>query len=67
WGYRGHWVFVWDETLWILGFMAIGANLDEWRAEIEADAEGPHDSEIHRNPGDGRATATAAYDSPGGV
>ncbi|MEM1141450.1 MAG: hypothetical protein AAGI88_02605 [Pseudomonadota bacterium] len=67
WGYRGHWVFVWDETLWILGFMAIGANLDEWRAEIEADAEGPHDSEIHRNPGDGGAAATAAYDSPGGV
>lgn len=38
WGYRGHWVFVWDEALWILGFMAIGMNLSEWRQEIRAEA-----------------------------
>ena len=35
WAYRGHWVFAWDETLWILGFMAIGMNLSDWRKEIE--------------------------------
>jgi len=37
WAYRGHYVFAWDEALWILGFMAIGMNLSEWRKEIEAD------------------------------
>lgn len=37
WGYRGHWMFVWDEALWILGFMAIGMNLSDWRKEIEAE------------------------------
>lgn len=37
WAYRGHWVFAWDEALWILGFMAIGMNLSQWRQEIRAD------------------------------
>ncbi|MHA7817373.1 MAG: hypothetical protein ACX93N_12925 [Pseudohaliea sp.] len=35
WLYRGHWVFAWDEALWILGFIAIDGNLEEWREEIE--------------------------------
>ena len=40
WAFRGHWLFAWDEALWILGFMAIGMNLSEWRKEIDdADAE----------------------------
>ena len=34
WAYRGHWIFAWDEALWILGFMAIGINLSDWRKEI---------------------------------
>ena len=34
WAYRGHWIFAWDEALWILGFMAIGMNLSDWRKEI---------------------------------
>ena len=34
WAHRGHWIFAWDEALWILGFMAIGMNLSEWRKEI---------------------------------
>lgn len=38
WGYRGHWMFVWDVSLWIFGFMAIGMNLSQWRKEIEAEA-----------------------------
>ena len=38
WLYRGHWVFAWDEALWILGFAAIGMNISQWRDEIEADA-----------------------------
>lgn len=41
WAYRGHWVFAWDETLWILGFIAIDMNLSEWRDEIEEEAAEP--------------------------
>ncbi len=40
WAFRGHWVFAWDEALWILGFMAIGMNLSQWRHEIEASSAG---------------------------
>lgn len=36
WAWLGQWVFAWDESLWILGFMAIGMNLSEWREDIEA-------------------------------
>lgn len=35
WLYRGHWVFAWDEALWILGFMAIDMNMEEWRDAID--------------------------------
>lgn len=38
WAYRGHWVYAWDEALWILGFMAIGMNLSQWAEELEAPA-----------------------------
>lgn len=52
WGYQGHWMFVWDETLWILGFMAIGMNLSDWRKEIEAEAQNnteSGDAELEQN------------------
>ena len=34
WLYKGHWVYAWDESLWILGFWAIERNMSEWRDEI---------------------------------
>jgi hypothetical protein len=34
WIYIGHWVYAWDEALWILGFWAIENNLSEWRDDI---------------------------------
>jgi hypothetical protein len=34
WAWTGHWVYAWDQTLWILGFWAIERNLSEWREEI---------------------------------
>ena len=34
WLYRGHFMFAWDEFLWIAGFYVIGLNLSEWRDEI---------------------------------
>ena len=40
WAWRGHWMFAWDEALWILGFMAIGMNLSQWRDEIDEEAAG---------------------------
>ncbi len=34
WTYNGHWVYSWDQFLWIAGFWAIERNLSEWRHEI---------------------------------
>jgi hypothetical protein len=43
WASLGHWLFAWDESLWILGFAAIEMNVAEWREEIEEqDAEYTH-------------------------
>lgn len=41
WVYRGHWLFAWDETLWILGFMAISTNLSAWREHLAGVTEHP--------------------------
>jgi len=42
WVWKGHWVYAWDEALWILGFWAIEGNLSEWRDEIrEEEAQQP--------------------------
>jgi hypothetical protein len=38
WIYRGHYMFAWDEFVWIAGFIAIEMNIVEWRNEIN-DAE----------------------------
>lgn len=35
WVYLGHYYFAWDEALWIVGFIAIEMNMDEWKKEIE--------------------------------
>jgi hypothetical protein len=48
WAYRGHWVYAWDESLWILGFIAIDMNLSEWRDAIDEEAA---DIAINRSPG----------------
>jgi hypothetical protein len=34
WLWVGHWVYAWDQTLWIWGFWIIGRNLSQWRDEI---------------------------------
>ncbi len=34
WAWTGHWVWGWDQFLWIAGFWAIEKNLSEWREEI---------------------------------
>lgn len=35
WLWVGHWVYAWDQVLWIVGFWIIDHNLAMWRAEIE--------------------------------
>ena len=35
WAWMGHWLWAWDQTLWICGFWAIEYNMKEWREEIE--------------------------------
>ena len=37
WGFRGHYLFVWDEFMWIAGFYVIDMNLTKWREEIDDD------------------------------
>lgn len=34
WASLGHWLYLWDEFVWIMGFAAIDINLSEWRDEI---------------------------------
>ena len=34
WIFRGHFMFAWDEFVWIAGFIAIEINVAEWRQEI---------------------------------
>ncbi len=33
--YEGHWLYCWDQMLWIGGFFAIEVNVSEWRKHIE--------------------------------
>lgn len=34
WAWSGHWLWSWDQFLWIAGFWAIERNVSEWREEI---------------------------------
>ena len=38
WAVYGHWVYLWDELLWIFGFAFLEINLDGWRDEIDTEA-----------------------------
>jgi hypothetical protein len=41
WGFLKHWLFVWDEFIWIAGFIAIEMNVVEWREEMQEAQEHP--------------------------
>lgn len=34
WAFLTHWLYVWDELVWIAGFAAIEMNVAEWRNEL---------------------------------
>jgi len=36
WTYRGHYMYAWDEALWIFGFFAIEMNISDWKEEIRS-------------------------------
>ncbi len=40
WATLGHWLYTWDEFVWIAGFAAIEMNISEWREEIEEEQTG---------------------------
>jgi len=39
WATLEQWLFVWDEFIWIAGFMAIEMNVVEWRGEMQEEAQ----------------------------
>jgi len=39
WATLSHWLYFWDELVWIGGFAAIEMNISEWRSEIMDEAE----------------------------
>ena len=57
WIYTGHYVYAWDQTLWILGFWAIERNLSEWREDIEEEATGPSTEDTIVQTPDNSSTA----------
>ncbi len=39
WGVLRHWLYVWDEFIWIAGFIAIEMNVVEWRDEMQEETQ----------------------------
>ena len=39
WAYLSHWLYFWDELVWILGFSAIEMNINEWRDELQGEQD----------------------------
>ena len=37
WASLSHWLYLWDELLWIGGFAAIEMNVSEWRKELQGE------------------------------
>ena len=46
WITKGHYVYAWDEFVWIAGFVVLDSNLAEWRHELE---EAEHKGETSSN------------------
>jgi hypothetical protein len=41
WGVLEHWLYTWDEFIWIAGFIAIEINVVEWREEMQEEVQAP--------------------------
>ena len=56
WATLSHWLYFWDELLWIGGFAAIEMNLSEWRDELlEEKDQLAAAGAVPNNPGDNRS------------
>ena len=40
WAWRGHWLYTWDQVMWIGGFFAIELNVRDWRREVSEHRQG---------------------------
>jgi uncharacterized membrane protein len=56
WIWHGHWVYAWDQTLWICGFWAIEMNLSDWREDIREEGL---EEELERESGQDLEDTTA--------
>lgn len=41
WAALSHWLYLWDELLWVAGFTAIEMNITKWRDELQVDQNTP--------------------------
>lgn len=44
WGAKSHYMYIWDEFLWIMSFLVLDNNLSVWRDELEAADQGKKDT-----------------------
>ena len=44
WATLSHWLYFWDELVWIGGFAAIELNVSQWRDELRAETEAGSDA-----------------------
>lgn len=48
WFTKGHYMYTWDEFVWIAGFAALDVNLSEWRHELEEEEEHEAEAEAQK-------------------
>ena len=41
WAVLSHWLYLWDELLWVAGFAAIEMNITKWRDELQVEKTTP--------------------------
>ncbi len=47
WATLSHWLYLWDELVWIGGFVAIEMNVSQWRDELLEDKDKFLDEDGH--------------------
>lgn len=44
WAWHGHWLYAYDQSLWIFGFWAIEYNMKQWAKQIEQESSLPQEN-----------------------
>ena len=55
WFTKGHYLYTWDEFVWIAGFAALDVNLSEWRHELEEEEDYEAELESRQASNDGES------------